>query len=66
MVTFAAQNTLKHLNKFQEIVKIASAAVELGTAALSGDAGMIAVSIEDLAQLLPQQPAPSANPPQIP
>ncbi len=54
-VTSAAQKSLERLNRYEEILKIAAAAIEIGTAALSGDAGMIASAIEDLANLLPKQ-----------
>src|SRR5579883_255543 len=54
-VTSAAQKSLARLSRYEEILKIAASAIELGTAALSGDAGMIASAIEDLANLLPKQ-----------
>jgi hypothetical protein len=54
-VTSAAQKSLARLNRYEEVLKIAAAAIEIGTAALSGDAGMIANAIEDLANLLPKQ-----------
>jgi hypothetical protein len=58
--TRQAQQSIRHLKRYQEVVKIASAAVEVGAATLSGDAGMVASSIEDLADLLPKNPEPSS------
>src|SRR5579875_2719842 len=62
LIQLAVQGTLDsiagdlaRLSRYEEILKIAASAIALGTAALSGDAGMIASAIEDLANLLPKQ-----------
>ncbi|MGH9582974.1 MAG: hypothetical protein ACRD4O_08580, partial [Bryobacteraceae bacterium] len=52
-VTREAKQSLRTLKRYADVVKIASAAIDVGAAALSGDTGMIATSIEDLAQMIP-------------
>jgi len=54
-VTTQAQQALKHLNTVAEIVKIVSAAAELGQAIATADYGAIPQAIEDIVQALPQK-----------
>lgn len=53
--TMQAQQALKHLNTVAEIVKVVSAAAELGEAIATADYGAIPQAIEDIVQAVPHQ-----------
>ncbi len=53
-VTTQAQQSLRHLNTVAQIVKVVSAASELGEAIVTADYGAIPQAIKDLIQAVPK------------
>lgn len=53
-VTTEAQQSLHHLNTVAHVLKVVSAAAELGSAIITADYGAIPQAIKDLAQAIPQ------------
>ena len=56
LVTSQAQQTLAHLNTFAEVIKIVSAASELGEDIAIADYGAIPQALEDILQAVPKKP----------